>query len=42
VVGVVAGALSYQVDKSLPGAVLWGGGAVGVAIVLFHGIVSRS
>ncbi|GAA3945479.1 hypothetical protein Aau02nite_77820 [Amorphoplanes auranticolor] len=41
VVGVVAGVLSYQVDKSLPGAALWGGGAAGGAVALFHSIVSR-
>jgi hypothetical protein len=42
VVGAVAGVLSYQVDKSLPGAVLWGGGSAGAATALFHSIVGRS
>jgi hypothetical protein len=41
-VGVTAGFLSYQAEGSLPGAVLWGGGATGGAIMLFHGVVGRS
>lgn len=41
VIGVLAGFLSYQTDSSLPGAVLWGGGAAGTGIVLFHSIVGR-
>ena len=42
VTGVLAGFLSYHVDESLPGAVLWGGGSAGASIVLFHSIIGRT
>ena len=41
VIGVLAGVLSYLTDHSVAGAVLWGGGAAGAALVLFNSIVSR-
>jgi len=41
VIGVIAGVLSYLADHSVPSAVLWGGGAAGGAIVLFHQLVDR-
>ncbi|MBG0565500.1 hypothetical protein [Actinoplanes aureus] len=42
VVGVLAGVLSYLADRSLPGAVLWGGGAAGAAVALFHSLIGRT
>lgn len=41
VVGVLAGALSYLADHSVPHAVLWGGGAAGGALALFHNMIGR-
>jgi hypothetical protein len=41
VVGVLAGVLSFLVDHSVPSAVLWGGGAAGGALMLFHSIIGR-
>lgn len=41
VVGVLAGGLSYLADHSVPAAVLWGGGAAGSTIPLFHTIIGR-
>ncbi|MEU4421075.1 hypothetical protein AB0F81_10635 [Actinoplanes sp. NPDC024001] len=40
VVGVLAGALSYLTDGSVPAAVLWGGGAAGAALMLFHTLIA--
>ena len=42
VVGVLAATLSYLADRSLPEAVLLGGGAAGGALLLFHSIISRT
>jgi hypothetical protein len=41
VVGVLAGGLSYLTDLSVPHAVLWGGGAAGGALLLFHTVIGR-
>jgi hypothetical protein len=41
VVGVLAGGLSYLTDHSVPHAVLWGGGAAGGALLLFHTVIGR-
>lgn len=41
VVGVLAGGLSYLADHSVPSAVLWGGGAAGGALALFHTLIGR-
>jgi len=41
VAGLMAGALSYLADGSLPSAVLMGGGATGGALLLFHKIVEQ-
>jgi hypothetical protein len=41
VVGIAAGGLSYLAEHSLPSAVLWGGGAAGGALLLFHTIIGR-
>lgn len=41
VVGVIAGGLAYLADRSVPTAVLAGGGAAGGALVLFHSIIDR-
>jgi len=41
VVGVLAGGLSYLTDHSVSGAALWGGGAAGGALLLFHTIIGR-
>ncbi|MEU8423483.1 hypothetical protein AB0C15_21670 [Micromonospora sp. NPDC048835] len=38
-VGGLAGALSYMVDHSVPTALLWGGGAAGSALLLFHSVI---
>jgi hypothetical protein len=40
-IGVIAGALAYLVDHSVPSAVLWGGGATGGALLLFHTLIGR-
>ena len=42
VVGIFAGVLAYLSEHSLPGAVLWGGGAAGASIVMFHSIIGRT
>ena len=39
VIGVVAGLLSYLADRSLASAVLWGGGAAGGSLMLFHQLI---
>jgi hypothetical protein len=41
VVGVLAGVLSFLAEHSVPAAVLWGGGAAGGALMLFHSIIGR-
>ena len=41
IVGVLAGGLAYLVDHSVPAAVLWGGGAAGGAVLLFHTVIGR-
>jgi hypothetical protein len=41
VVGVLSGGLSYLTDRSVPSAVLWGGGAAGNALLLFHNLIGR-
>jgi hypothetical protein len=41
VVGVLAGTLSYLADHSVPSAVLWGGGASGGALLMFHTVIAR-
>ena len=41
VVGLLAGALSYLSNRSVPVAALVGGGASGGALVLFHTIIGR-
>ncbi|GIF75643.1 hypothetical protein [Asanoa siamensis] len=41
IVGLIAGVLSYLTDHSLPSAALWGGGAAGGAVALFHGLIGR-
>ncbi len=38
-VGVLAGALSFLADPSVPVAVLCGSGAAGTALLLFHTLV---
>ena len=40
-VGLIAGTLSYLADNSLPAAALWGGGAAGGALALFHSLIGR-
>jgi hypothetical protein len=41
IIGVIAGVLAYLVDRSVPSAVLWGGGAAGGALLLFHTVIGR-
>nr|WP_258545140.1 hypothetical protein [Micromonospora provocatoris] len=41
VIGVLAGALSYLAQGSVPAAILVGGGAAGAALLLFHTIIDR-
>ena len=40
-VGITAGVLTYLAQRSVPGAVLAGGGATGAAIALFNTIIGR-
>ncbi|MFC7529768.1 hypothetical protein [Actinoplanes sp. GCM10030250] len=40
VIGILAGALSYLADRSVPSAALWGGGAAGAALMTFHTIIA--
>ena len=40
--GVLAGILAYLSQPSVPAAVLWGGGAAGGALALFHSVIGRS
>ncbi|GAA0811961.1 hypothetical protein [Spirilliplanes yamanashiensis] len=41
ILGVFAGCLAYLADHSVPAAVLWGGGAAGGSLLLFHTIIGR-
>jgi len=41
IIGVIAGCLAYLAEHSAPSAVLWGGGAAGGALLLFHTIIGR-
>jgi hypothetical protein len=41
VIGLIAGGLTYAGEHSLPNAVLFGSGAAGAALLLFHTIISR-
>ncbi len=41
VVGVLAGGLAYLAQRSVPAAVLVGGGAAGAALLLFHTVIDR-
>ena len=41
IIGVIAGCLAYLADPSVPSAVLWGGGAAGGSLLLFHTIIGR-
>jgi hypothetical protein len=41
IVAVAAGGLTYLISRTMAGALLAGGAALGASIRLFHGLISR-